>query len=107
MLNYAYGVLESQVRMQVVAAGLDPTIGILHGNARGQHGLVFDLMEPLRPIIDRKILEFMQSRRFHAADFTLADNGNCRLNPELARNVVRTIVANKNDALQHGLLLGH
>jgi CRISPR-associated protein Cas1 len=46
-------VLESQVRMQVVATGLDPTIGILHGNARGQHGLVFDLMEPLRPMVDR------------------------------------------------------
>jgi CRISP-associated protein Cas1 len=98
MLNYAYGVLESQVRMQVVAAGLDPTIGILHGNARGQHGLVFDLMEPLRPIVDRKILEFVQSRSFHAADFTLADNGNCRLNPELARNVVRVVAANKSDA---------
>jgi CRISPR-associated endonuclease Cas1 len=98
LLNYAYGILESQVRMQVVAAGLDPTIGILHGNARGQHGLVFDLMEPLRPIVDRKILEFVQSRTFHPADFTLANNGNCRLNPELARNVVRAIAANKNDA---------
>ena len=93
MLNYAYGVLESQVRMQVVATGLDPTIGILHGNARGQHGLVFDLMEPLRPIVDRQVLEFVQSRTFHPSDFTLANNGNCRLNPELARNVVRTVAA--------------
>jgi CRISP-associated protein Cas1 len=85
--------------MQVVAAGLDPTIGILHGNARGQHGLVFDLMEPLRPIVDRKILEFVQSRTFHAAYFTLANNGCCRLNPELARNVVRAITATKTDAV--------
>jgi CRISPR-associated protein Cas1 len=87
---------ESQVRMQVVAAGLDPTIGILHGNARGQHGLVFDLMEPLRPIVDRKILEFVQSRTFHPADFTLADNGNCRLNSELARNVVRAVAKSQS-----------
>ncbi len=86
MLNYAYGVLESQVRMQVRAAGLDPTIGILHGNARGQHGLVYDLMERLRPIVDRKVLEFVQSRIFHPADFTLSNNGMCRLNPELARS---------------------
>lgn len=106
LLNYAYGVLESQVRMQVVATGLDPTIGILHGNFGGKHGLVFDLMEPLRPIIDRKILEFVQSRTFHAADFTLADNGNCRLNPELARNVVRAVAATNNDALIQ-LKLGH
>jgi CRISPR-associated endonuclease Cas1 len=76
MLNYAYGVLESQVRMQVVAAGLDPTIGILHGNARGQDGLVFDLMEPMRPVVDRKILKFVQSRTFHPADFNLTNNGN-------------------------------
>jgi CRISPR-associated protein Cas1 len=97
----AYGVLESQVRMQVVAAGLDPTIGILHGNARGQHGLVYDLMEPQRPIVDRKVLEFVQSRTFHPADFTLANNGICRLNPELARNVVRAVATSrdKNDAV--------
>jgi CRISP-associated protein Cas1 len=91
MLNYAYGVLESQVRMQVVAAGLDPTIGILHGNARGQHGLVYDLMEPLRPIVDRKVLEFVQSRTFHPADFTIRTEGICRLNPEMARHVVHQI----------------
>lgn len=96
MLNYVYGVLESQVRMQVVAAGLDPTIGILHGNARGEHGLVFDLMEPLRPTVDRKVLEFVQSRTFYPADFTLANNGNCRLNPEPARHVVRAIAATEN-----------
>jgi CRISPR-associated endonuclease Cas1 len=106
MLNYAYGVLESQVRMQVVATGLDPTIGILHGNFGGKHGLVYDLMEPLRPIVDRKVLEFVQSRTFHPADFTLADSGNCRLNPELARNVVRAVAATNNDAVIQ-LKLGH
>jgi CRISPR-associated endonuclease Cas1 len=89
MLNYAYGVLESQVRMQVVATGLDPTIGVLHGNFGGKHRLVYDLMEPIRPFVDRKILEFVQSRTFHPADFTLSNTGLCRLNPELARNVVR------------------
>lgn len=99
MLNYAYGVLESQVRMQVVATGLDPTIGILHGNARKQHGLVFDLMEPLRPILDRTILEFVQSHRFHRHDFVLGNNGNCRLNPELARTVVRAVTSTKKDAV--------
>lgn len=96
MLNYAYGILEGQVRMQVVAAGLDSTIGILHGNARGQHGLVYDLMEPLRPTIDRKILEFVHARTFHPTDFNLTNNWDCRLNPELARNVVKTITASQN-----------
>jgi len=91
MLNYSYGVLENQVRMHVLAAGLDPMIGFLHGSYSGKHGLVYDLMEPLRPLVDRKLLEFVQRQTFAAGDFTLASNGVCRLNPQLARNVVREI----------------
>jgi CRISPR-associated endonuclease Cas1 len=99
MINYAYAILESQVRMQVVAAGLDPRIGILHGRHRDKHGLVFDLMEPLRPIVDRKVLEFVQSRTFYPADFIMTNDGICRLNPELARNVVRAVSSTKRDAV--------
>jgi CRISPR-associated protein Cas1 len=91
MLNYAYGMLENQVRAQVIASGLDPTIGYFHGSFRGKHALVFDLMEPLRPVVDRGILEFAQQTVFTPADFTLASDGACRLNPQLARNVVRIV----------------
>jgi CRISP-associated protein Cas1 len=91
MLNYAYAILENQVRMQVLAAGLDPAIGFLHGSYSGKQGLVYDLMEPLRPVVDRKLLEFVQRQTFAAGDFTLASTGVCRLNPQLARNVVRAI----------------
>jgi len=90
-LNYAYGVLENQVRTYVIAAGLDPMIGFLHGSYDGKHGLVYDLMEPLRPVVDRKLLEFVQRQTFVAGDFTLTSTGVCRLNPQLARNVVREI----------------
>ena len=91
MLNYAYAVLENQIRTYVIAAGLDPTIGFLHGSYDGKHGLVYDLMEPLRPVVDQKVLEFVQRHLFAAGDFTLLSNGVCRLNPQLARNVVRAI----------------
>ena len=43
-------------------------------------------MEPLRPIVDRKVLEFVQQHTFAPGDFTLLQNGVCRLNPQLARN---------------------
>jgi CRISP-associated protein Cas1 len=88
MLNYAYGILENQVRLQVVAAGLDPTVGVLHGSYAGKHGLVYDLMEPLRPIVDRKVLEFVRERTFQPADFTIRTDGVCRLNPGLAKCVL-------------------
>jgi len=89
ILNYAYAVLESQVRMQIIAEGYDPTIGFLHTYNVDRPALVFDLMEPQRPIVDRKVLEFVQAHTFHPADFTIRSDGVCRLNPELARLVVR------------------
>jgi CRISPR/Cas system-associated endonuclease Cas1 len=36
MLNYAYAVLESQVRIAAVAQGLDPAIGYLHSSRLGR-----------------------------------------------------------------------
>lgn len=79
------------VRIQIVAAGYDPTIGLLHSGrvGRGRHDFLLDLMEPLRPIVDRKVLVFVQAHTFHPADFTILSDGVCRLNPEMARYVVR------------------
>ncbi|MDQ3700136.1 MAG: CRISPR-associated endonuclease Cas1 [Chloroflexota bacterium] len=52
ILNYAYAVLEGQVRTAAAAAGLDPTVGYLHSCHPGRAALVYDLMEPLRPRVD-------------------------------------------------------
>ena len=98
MLNYAYGILENQVRAQTLAAGLDPTIGTLHGVYGDKHALVFDLMEPLRPAIDRQLLKFIQTQTFGSGDFTITSEGICRLNPQLARHVVSLSL--KQEALQ-------
>ena len=91
MLNYAYAVLENKIRIQVACDGYDPTIGFLHASNPGRDAFVLDLMEPLRPIVDRKVLEFVQSHTFHPADFTIRTDGVCRLNPELARTVVKLL----------------
>jgi CRISPR-associated protein Cas1 len=92
MLNYAYGVLENQVRIQILAAGLDPRIGTLHGKYAGKHALVFDLMEPLRPVVDAALLRFIHSHTFAPGDFTITSDGICRLNPQLPRIVVSLIL---------------
>jgi CRISPR-associated endonuclease Cas1 len=88
MLNYAYAILESQVRTQIVADGLDPRTGYLHTSTPERQALVLDLMEPQRPLVDRKVLEFVQAHTFHPADFTIRSDGVCRLNPEMVRHVV-------------------
>jgi hypothetical protein len=98
MLNYAYAVLEAQVRMHIIAEGYDPNIGYLHTSRPDRPGLVFDLMEPMRPIVDRAVLRFVQSHTFHPADFTIRSDGVCRLNPEMARSVTKMIAAKSVNA---------
>lgn len=92
MLNYAYGVLESQVRIAAVAVGLDPTIGYLHVSRPGRLALVYDLLEPLRPQVDRLVLDFVQERTFDPRDFILTERGVCRLHPQLARSIAQRAV---------------
>jgi len=105
MLNIGYAVLESQVRIAVLAAGLHPHIGYYHGQYGGKQTLVLDLMEPMRPVVDRVVLEFAQSHTFSPGDVMLRADGVCRANPQLARNVVGS-VAQKVVALEavRGLL---
>lgn len=69
MLNYAYAVLESQIRIAAVSYGLDPTIGYLHATRSGRVALVYDLMEPLRPRVDRSVLAFVCTHTFTPTDF--------------------------------------
>lgn len=87
MLNYAYVVLESTVRLDVLAQGYDPQSGFLHKSARNAPALALDLMEPLRPAIDAAVLRFVRAQTFTPADFTLQAHGVVRLNPQLARRV--------------------
>jgi len=91
MLNYAYAVLESRVRSEIVASGYDPMIGYLHSFDKDRAALVFDLMEPLRPVADREVLTIVQSRVLDAADFTIRTDGVCRLNPQLAKHLVMSV----------------
>jgi CRISPR-associated protein Cas1 len=91
MLNYAYAVLESQVRIQLVSDGFDPTRGIMHETREGSSAFVFDMMEPERPNVDRAVLNFLKANPLHPADFTIRADGVCRLNPEMARRVVQFI----------------
>lgn len=105
MLNYGYAILESQVQSAIIAEGLDPTISVLHIEKSGRSALVFDLMEPLRPLVDRAILLFIQVRTFYPADFTIRPDGVCRLNPQLAKELVR-LAATQIPNINYRLLAG-
>lgn len=103
MLNYAYGVLESQTRIQILANGYDPSIGFLHTRRRDNSALVFDFMEPLRPNIDRAILSFIKSNIFTPNDFIIRPDGVCRLHPALASTITALSTKVQNTAINIGI----
>ena len=51
-LNYGYAVVRAAVARALVAAGLQPALGLHHSNRSNAFCLADDLMEPLRPLVD-------------------------------------------------------
>lgn len=56
-LDYGYSILLSAFNREVAAAGYSPNIGINHNNEFNHFNLSCDLMEPFRPLVDRRVLE--------------------------------------------------
>jgi CRISPR-associated protein Cas1 len=99
-LNLGYALLESRIRISIAIHGFDSAmVGFMHGPQRPKEAprspLALDLMEPLRPIVDRAVLEFFRKQALRPPDFVMTSEGVCRLHPQFARVLVRTI----NEAL--------
>ena len=65
----------------------------MHDGSDGSSKFIFDLMEPERPKVDRKVLDFVKSAVFDPADFVIRTDGVCRLDREMARLVVARVSA--------------
>lgn len=64
-LNMAYNMLSGQVWKYVLRFGLDPFLGYVHVERPGRLSLVYDLMEPYRPLVDRFVVSFLRSLDEH------------------------------------------
>ncbi|MBU6411240.1 MAG: CRISPR-associated endonuclease Cas1 [Verrucomicrobia bacterium] len=60
MLDYGYAILRTAVLRSLAAHGFIAAIGIAHAPKAGSFALADDLMEPLRPWIDRELRQFVQ-----------------------------------------------
>ncbi len=74
-LNYLYGMTYSVVESGVFAKGLDPFIGYMHTDNYQKTSLVFDLIEPIRPIIDHILIDLCIANELDETHFTQKDHG--------------------------------
>ncbi len=59
MLNYGYAVLAALCHRSLIIHGLLPQLGVHHKPRYRAEPLVYDLMEPFRPVVELMLAEFM------------------------------------------------
>jgi CRISPR-associated protein Cas1 len=59
LLNYGYAVLTSMIHRSIIVHGLMANIGVHHKARYRSYPLVYDLMEPLRPLVDGLVINFL------------------------------------------------
>jgi hypothetical protein len=77
----------------LTAAGFALPIGFLHSDKHGRNSLVWDAIEPLRPLIDARVFKFIAQREFVRSDF-----------PQTGRNAHRIDRATIAELLRVSLL---
>jgi CRISP-associated protein Cas1 len=78
ILNYGYAVLRASIARAIVSAGLLPALGIHHCNRGNSFCLADDLIEPLRPLVDRRAR-------------ILYREGNRQLNPQVKAGLLEVL----------------
>jgi CRISPR-associated protein Cas1 len=92
-LNYLYAILEAEARLAAAELGLDPGLGVLHKDTPNRDSLACDLMEPVRPLVDAYVFDWINSGPLRREWFFEQANGNCRLMGEFAAQLSETAAA--------------
>ncbi len=64
-LNYGYSLLLSTFNREVVSNGYITQLGLFHDNMFNPFNFASDLMEPFRPIVDRKVIKILPEKFDH------------------------------------------
>ena len=75
-LSYAYSLLLGECTAALFAAGLEPSLGVLHASTDKRPSLSLDLMEEFRPLlVDRMVFGLLRSRRLRPEHAGPSDGG--------------------------------
>ena len=90
ILNFVYSIVESEARLAAAALGLDPGLGLMHMDTNVRDSLACDLMEPVRPIVDAYVLNWLVHQPLKREWFFEERNGTCRLMARFAERLSET-----------------
>jgi len=87
LLNFCYGCLAARLEAIAISYGIDCSCTILHSDKENRASLTWDLIEPIRPVIDSNVLSFIKTRKLVPGDFVQQNNGVVKLSSEFSRLV--------------------
>lgn len=93
MLSFGYTLLHNHVSTALVAAGLNPRIGIYHREHGTHHALASDLVEEFRHLAEATAWSFVSRRRAQPADFAPSPDGRypCLLGEGLRKELIASL----------------
>jgi CRISPR/Cas system-associated endonuclease Cas1 len=62
VLSYLYAILEAEARLACLAVGPAPGLGVLYADQKARDSLALDIVEPVRPLVDRFALRVLTER---------------------------------------------
>jgi CRISPR-associated protein Cas1 len=74
LLNYGYAILESEVRNDINAVGLDPAVGFLHELDESKEPLVYDMQELFRWLVDLSVIQLLEEKKLKKSGFIVTEN---------------------------------
>lgn len=90
-INYLYGMLRNQVETAILSIGLDPALGVMHRDGYCLPSLVFDIMEPFRPIADRLLLTAVLQNQFKD-DLTVITENKLRISKTGRKQLIELFI---------------
>jgi CRISPR-associated endonuclease Cas1 len=90
VLNFLYAILESEARLAAAELGLDPGLGVLHKDTPNRDSLACDLMQPVRPLVDAYLFDWINRGPLRREWLFEQANGNCRLMGPFAAQLSET-----------------
>jgi CRISPR-associated endonuclease Cas1 len=106
LLNYTFALAKAEAVLAATVLGLDPGMGLLHLDTRGRQSMALDLLEPVRPMVERFLLDLVATRTFRRGDFAEQQDGSVILGASLRAELAESLPEWSKSVAPHAEAVG-
>lgn len=104
LLSLMYTIVATMYTNALESVGLDSYYGFFHSLRSGRNSLSYDLVEEVRCLVERFVLNLINKRIIHIEDFKIKENGGFYLTKDGKNKVFKKWNDYKNEKIYHQYL---